>query len=523
MCRQIQLLVSLLVVSSTCTCATALLLHRTATSSTLSHSYSLATNAPSHPKVQHVREHKSRYSSVSVLFASSEDDAELEVNDDNDSSDEISTTSKSVTVTTSTSTSTPFVNQATIQFNNKLNKMSRNFDYKSAQYALNLLEEMMKRIDMGLELDIQPNVVTFTAVINAWARSTRKDAPRQAERVLNWMIQLSSQDSNEHNSNLLLLDTRPNLYAYNAAIQAWVRSPEKGASKNAERLLDQLWDSYVESGRKELKPDARTFNLVINAIARSREPKCADRAAALLARMEDLYTAGDEDMEPDALTFGAIINAYANSGESESSDKAAQILQQMESLHQVGYQKMRPNTFVYNACLNAFAKCVSGSHADEADQLLELMETMYYEKGDASVKPDVISYSTTINAHANSKADDAGTKAEKWLQRMTRLYLEGDDAVKPNAFSYTTTIKAHVAAAAATSLNKQHTLLLQRAAAQRGDAILELMSLQYLAGDASQKPTKISFDLVREALIQVEDMDGVQRVDTLRQRILGNS
>jgi hypothetical protein len=135
--------------------------------------------------------------SALFLFASSRDDVELEVNDDNDdSSEEIVTPSKSVatSTTTSTSSSTPFVNQATIQFNNKLNKMSRNFDYKSAQYALNLLEEMMKRIDMGLELDIQPNVVAFTAVINAWwARSTRKDAPRQAERVLNWMIQLSSQ------------------------------------------------------------------------------------------------------------------------------------------------------------------------------------------------------------------------------------------------------------------------------------------------------------------------------------------
>jgi hypothetical protein len=406
------------------------------------------------------------------------------------------------------------VTQATIDFNNKLNRMARNFDKHSAENVEKILKEMMERIDMGLELEIQPNVVTFTAAISAWARSSHKNAPQRAEAILKWMIELSQSDDNLDLDNL-----KPNRYAYNAAIRAWIRSRERRSHNHAERLMNQLWDSYVASDKKdpELKPNASTFNLVINAIARSREPGCADKAAALMDRMEELYTAGDDDMEPDALTFGAIINAYANTADADSSDKAAQILQRMESLYQLGYKGVKPNTFVYNACLNAFAKnSQEGGNVEQASRLLELMEKQYFEKGDRSVKPDVITYSTCINAHANSRAVDAGLRADILMRRMTNLYLQGDDSVKPNAITYTACIKAWMAAAES---NPNDDSILQRAA-ERAEELLQMMSLQYLAGDFKLMPTKITLDLVREAMSNVEDQEGIHRVEALRKRIL---
>jgi hypothetical protein len=435
----------------------------------------------------------------------------------NNSKDDLSG-EKTISATTIAAAASPsskqFVNQVTIQFNNKLNKMARNFDKHSAPQVEELLRQTVEDIDRGLELEIQPNVVTFTAVINAWARSTQKYiAAQRAEAILNWMIELAQDDDN------LYLDLKPNCIAYNAAITAWIRSPNKESHNQAERIMNQLWDAYSASDQQdpELKPTARTFNLVINAIARSREPKCADRAAALLVRMEDLYLAGDEEMEPNAQTFGAIINAYANSDDPNSSDKAAQILQQMESLYQLGYKGVKPNTFVYNACLNAFAKSSQeGGSAEQASQLLELMEQQY-SKGDASVKPDVITYSTCINAYANSKTLDAGTKADAVLRRMTQLYLEGDKPVKPNSITYSAAIKAWMASAAAAE-SKDTSMRVQ--AANRAEEILQLMSLQFLAGDGDQRPTKGTFDLVRESMSDVQDNDGAKRVERVRKRIL---
>ena len=427
-----------------------------------------------------------------------------------------------------------YVNQATIQFNNQLNAMAKNFDKHSAQKAEDLLRDTLRNIQMGLELEIQPNVVTFTAVINAWARSRRHDAAERAEAILQWMLELSSATkmipSNESLSvvddevNLTdFLVIKPNCIAFNAAITAWIRSPSKGSHNHAERLMNQLWDLYMASNQDpELKPNARTFNSVINAIARSREPNCGDRAATLLQRMEDLYTAGDEEMEPEARTFGAIINAYANDSlnDPRSTDKAAQMLQQMNSMYQLGYKGVKPNTFVYNACLNAFAK--SEGNADQATSLLEMMEQQY-AKGDLSLKPDVISYSTCINAHANSKTLQSGPMGEAVLKRMTqRFLLEGDETVKPNAVACTATIKAWMtsAAVAAQIDEEDSSSAIIRQASERAEDILTNMCLQYLAGDEDQKPTKVTFDLVHDALERVGNKIGVEKIVKLRRRIL---
>lgn len=427
----------------------------------------------------------------------------------------------------------PFVNQATIQFNNQLNAMAKKFDKNSAQKAEDLLRETLRNIQMGLELEIQPNVVTFVAVINAWARSRRPDAAERAEAILQWMLQLSSlppttdrvtTQSMTANDEVDLTDflfIKPNSIAFNAAITAWIRSPAKDSHNQAERLMNQLWDLYLASDRDpELKPNARTFNLVINAIARSRQPRCGDRAAALLQRMEDLYTAGDDELEPEAQTFGAIINAYANdsANDPKSTDKAAQILQQMNSMYQLGYKGVKPTTFVYNACLNAFAKSEGNAH--QANSLLEMMEQQY-AKGDLSSKPDVISYSTCINAHANSKTTESGPMGEAILKRMTQRYLlEGDTSVKPNAVACTATIKAWMTSAAAASApNTQSSQLIQQAA-ERTEDILTNMCLQYMAGDADQKPTKVTFDLVQDALEKAGNTEGAERIALLRKRIL---
>ena len=426
----------------------------------------------------------------------------------------------------------PFVNQATIRFNNKMNGMARNFDTHSAQVVEDMLRKTLHDIEMGLELEILPNVVSFAAVINAWSRSQRHDAAERAEAILQWMVKLSilsgviqdnksdaSDPEHQSSTELDLADAlliKPNSIAFNAAITAWVRSAAKDSHNHAERLMNQLWELYEASGNDpELKPTARTFNLVINAVARSREPDCGDRAAALLRRMENLYVSGDDDMKPEPQTFGAIINAYANPKDPQSTDKAAQILQQMNSMHQLGYNT-KPNTFVYNACLNVFAK--SEGNADQAAQLLEVMERQY-DRGDTSIKPDVISYSTCINAHANSKSLESGALADNVLQRMTERYLfDEDKSCKPNAVAYTAAIKAwHSSADVAYEVKN---MLVVDQASTRAKDLLMNMCLQYLAGDGEQKPTKVSFESVLEVMKKAGDDEGAGRVATLKKSIL---
>eukprot|EP00571_Detonula_confervacea_P017633 CAMPEP_0172312256 /NCGR_PEP_ID=MMETSP1058-20130122/17089_1 /TAXON_ID=83371 /ORGANISM="Detonula confervacea, Strain CCMP 353" /LENGTH=524 /DNA_ID=CAMNT_0013025663 /DNA_START=88 /DNA_END=1659 /DNA_ORIENTATION=- len=425
------------------------------------------------------------------------------------------------------------VNSATLQFNNRLNRMTKSFDAKTAPKVEALLLEAVKNYTRSEEGGqtrnkhiITPNTVSYTNAITAWARCTRKDSAKRAQALLDQMHSLYKEKGWVH--------VKPNKISYNSVITAWARSRERGSALQAEQLLRNMYDFYnKEGGGEELKPDSRSWNAVINAVARSRDKNCAHRAKFLLDEMGRLYDEGAGDLLPDALTFGAIINAYANSFEEGSSDKASQLLLHMESLAGLGFEKAKPTTFVYNACMNAFAKDPlissknvtdggdgTSSRAAQAEQLLISMEKRYEEEKDHRVMPDCISYSTVINAYANSKTPQSGVHADAILRRMTNRYLLGDTKCRPNAFAFTAAIKAHSAAINAIAedeLTSQTTVQSKQqmeASAGRCEDLLQQLCLLYQnhGSDRSLKPTSVTFEITTKALAQVEDGEGLERV-----------
>jgi len=381
---------------------------------------------------------------------------------------------------------------------------------------------------------IIPNTVSFTNAITSWARCTRKDAAKRAHALLDQMHSLYKEKGWTH--------VKPNRISYNSVITAWARSRERESAHRAEDLLRSMYEFYDREGggddNNDLKPDSRSWNAVINAVARSRDKDCANRAKFLLDEMGRLYNEGDDDLLPDALTFGAIINAYANSFEEGSSDKAAQLLMHMESLNQVGFDNAKPTTFVYNACMNAFAKdplisnSIGSNRAEQAEQLLNSMEKRYEEEKDHRVMPDCISYSTVINAYANSKTPQSGIRADSILSRMNHRFLLGDTKCRPNAIAFTAAIKAHSTAINATlalaeeeptsECSESNIQQTTEASAKRCEDLLQQLCLMYQIpgkNDRTLKPTSVTFDLTTRALTQVGDLEGVERVKLLRSAV----
>ena len=459
------------------------------------------------------------------------------------------------------------VNSATLQFNNRLNRMSKIFDattaikveallldavrkYQSAKEAAAKQDNhhddseqtaaKKKNLKQQLITMVAPNTISFTNAITAWARCTRKDSPKRAQSLLDQMHTLYEEHGWEH--------VKPNKITYNSVITAWARSRESGevSARCAEALLRKMYDLYNDERYdydEDMKPDARSWNAVINAVARSRDKDCANRAKYLLDEMGRLYNEGQSDLLPDALTFGAIINAYANSFEEGASDKASQLLLHMESLYQLGFDNAKPTTFVYNACMNALAKDpmttplgngyeIGDSRARQAEQLLNSMEKRYEEERDYLVMPDCISYSTVINAYANSNTEESGIRADAILRRMTHRFLMGDTKCRPNAVAYTAAIKASSAAINATmnslSLENDPVLMsghkrqqMEASARQCEDLLQQLCMLHKSNGnDRSLKPTSVTFDLVLKALTLIDDGEGVERVQQLREEIV---
>ena len=88
---------------------------------------------------------------------------------------------------------------------------------------------MHKLYEKG-DLQVKPNVVTYGAVIDAYAKSGEKHAAARADALLAKMIHLNQMDPSTYS------DLRPNTYVFNTVINAHAKSKEVRAVFNTNVL-----------------------------------------------------------------------------------------------------------------------------------------------------------------------------------------------------------------------------------------------------------------------------------------------
>ena len=136
-----------------------------------------------------------------------------------------------------------------------------------------------------------------------------------------------------------------------------------------------------------MRPNTRTFNVVLNALARVEGGDGGVRASELLGRLVELGSSDDDGPRPDVISYNTVLAAWSKiagvrPGESPSAGEG-------------GAQKRK-------GVVGEFA-------AHEALRLLDEIEGRYLQSLERkthgrslAVKPDVISYNTTIAAFANA-------------------------------------------------------------------------------------------------------------------------
>eukprot|EP00565_Helicotheca_tamesis_P003951 CAMPEP_0185728158 /NCGR_PEP_ID=MMETSP1171-20130828/3609_1 /TAXON_ID=374046 /ORGANISM="Helicotheca tamensis, Strain CCMP826" /LENGTH=714 /DNA_ID=CAMNT_0028396833 /DNA_START=90 /DNA_END=2231 /DNA_ORIENTATION=- len=289
--------------------------------------------------------------------------------------------------------------------------------------------------------NIQPDVRSYTKVINAYARSGRADAGERAEAIMREMERLYTSGENT--------SARPNAYTYTGVIEAYANSHAPGSGFAANRICEQMItkaaevDVYSDEdllSKDEERLNARAFNAAIRAWADSGELDAAIKAESILGRMKRLYReTEDPNAKPNAMHYNSVISAWANSGEKGAAQRAETILKQMEADGEDD-ESILPTTSSFNAVIDAWAKSGEEGAAEKAEDILDRMEQMY--QSGSNVKPNVRSFNSVINAWAKSRDVRAAQKAEEILDRMRSLAEEGDEDVRPDATSFSTVINA---------------------------------------------------------------------------------
>jgi hypothetical protein len=92
-------------------------------------------------------------------------------------------------------------------------------------------------------------------------------------------------------------------------------------------------EELTNAGVYDVMPDLICWNTAIGAIAHSNDPTAAERAQALLDKMEDLFSVNNEALvRPDGITYSYVIGAWLKRNDDKGTKMANRLLEKFFSL-----------------------------------------------------------------------------------------------------------------------------------------------------------------------------------------------
>jgi pentatricopeptide repeat protein len=221
--------------------------------------------------------------------------------------------------------------------------------------ATQLVKEMLQ----SQSPESRPTITTFNTLLNALAES------ETTATVALETFQFLDQDPQCKQD----LQLEPNLFTFAALLKCLSRSVDPNAGNQAEQVLHNMLSRWKQSQDKSIKPNEVCYSLAIQACL-----SCGDhaRAEAILRRLERWKS---EHLGP--RTYTTILKYHYSSIVPDAPNKAEQILDRMREMFKT-YPKVYPNPYCYNLVLATWSRHKDVELA--ADSMWKLFLEMQEEK-----------------------------------------------------------------------------------------------------------------------------------------------
>lgn len=336
--------------------------------------------------------------------------------------------------------------------------------------------------------DLLPDTKTYNTVVGTLAKQRAVSSISKIQDIITDMIRNRDAGLNP--------DAKVTTQTYNALIKAYVKH---GQEASAESILLQMQDEH-NKGNHDVRPDSVTWNLVIEAHAKSQDERAAHKTAIIMEKMLE-FGKKYPDVKPDKVTITSMLKSLvrkAVKGNKYVGQQAVNILDKMIESYQRGNELMKPDKIIFSTVINCVAKCGKSDAGTEALLLLNRMQKMH-EEGHSNLKPDTITLNTTLSALANTQTAEGADQAGKLLQAMLR---SNDDEMAANVQSYTLVISAWAKSGAKESTEKIEELLLE----------MEKV-------DDEAKPNNVTYSTVLNAFAKSNDPSSYERATRVLKRM----
>eukprot|EP00978_Attheya_sp_CCMP212_P029897 scaffold108027_cov53-Attheya_sp.AAC.2 len=424
-----------------------------------------------------------------------------------------------------------------------------------------------------------PDVAMYNLVIVAWGKLRSQEGARRAQQILELMSAEFDREyrdtpfaKNEHTN--IIYSAQPDVMNYASVLQAWARSGSRDAPKRAQGILEEmeyasglsrLIQKYAkekkelgstvsdilteeEQYNKHMAPDRVCYNVVMSTWANNAShPQALNEIHKLLTRLSRLskITGDTERYQPDTRSFNTLIEAYANlaaAGKRRNFQwkqvtkngtlplqspgfKAEKVLRYMYSSYVQSKEDgidledpdgdrngvgVQPNVKSYNCLVKVFSNLGLPERA-EAVLMSMLGEKIMDEsiKMDDfpimnSVPPDQVTFNSVINAWAKSGLLEAGERAEALLGYMhgpnDGFWLHDgrfDGLFEANSLSYNSVMNAWSQSGSPRG-------------SERAEQILDHMLT--LPADSIGRPNGISFSTAIYACARINAPERAERI-----------
>jgi pentatricopeptide repeat protein len=294
-------------------------------------------------------------------------------------------------------------------FHNVMSAWANSNDPNSFQRIEMLLKRMYQE-HKARNWDCKPNSVSYTIILNCFAKRGTRDAAIRAETVLQHMYDLSVVDSS----------VKPCQFSCGTVIQAWANTINVGeAPFRAQAIFDDMIRrSEPPYGDLNLRPNSFAFNSLLTTWAKSARADSGEKALAILQGMEYRHSLDPTFDAPSNFHYTAVISAFANKRDVTGAEN---VLQRMIE------RRVPPHASTLNALLKAYSNAMDiPDSLERAEKLLLSMETEF------SICPDAFSYTTFMLCIQRSRRPDAFQRAKRVLDEWMLLppFRNGERPIK---------------------------------------------------------------------------------------------
>jgi hypothetical protein len=149
--------------------------------------------------------------------------------------------------------------------------------------------------------DIVPNVVSYTALMAGWMKSSDPNKTEKVREIFERMQKMHENGNDE---------AQPNIFSYVTLFDSIVKSKkcDAEAAEYAEKLVRGMYDDY-RRGVSSVKPNAQAVTTVINCWTNSWDRESGERAEALLNWLIEIYEQDrDKSLQPTEYAFATGKN-----------------------------------------------------------------------------------------------------------------------------------------------------------------------------------------------------------------------